>query len=323
MAEAKSRYVQTNGIRMHLLEQGEGPLVLMCHGWPELSHSWRNQLRALAEAGYRAVAPDMRGFGRTEAPESQDSYTLLHHVGDMVGVLDALGEQTAVVVGHDWGAPVAWHCALFRPDRFRAVAGLSVPHAPRGPGSIPKLVKAKGLDRFYMAYFQEPGRAERELEADPYQTFRRLLVAASGDSEAGWPAMIPEGKTLVDTCPYPTDLPGWLSEEDLQIYAENYRHSGFRGGLNWYRCMDLNWELMGAWGGPNGNRLSPTTPALFLVGDKDSVIRMPGLDKAFANLHENVPGLRAKIMIPGAGHWLQQEAPDAANEALVGFLRGL
>ena len=318
-----SRTIETNGIRMHLLEQGHGPLVLLCHGWPELAHSWRHQLAALAGAGYRAVAPDMRGFGGTDAPDDPAAYTLLHLTGDMVGVLDALGADTAVVVGHDWGAPVAWHCALFRPDRFRAVVGLSVPHAPRGPASIPALVRAKGLDRFYMAYFQEPGVAERELEADPYETFRRLLFSASGDAPegAGWPVMVPPGKTLVDACAVPETLPPWLTEEDLRLYADAYGKSGFRGGLNWYRNMDRNWALTGPWGGPHGNRLPASTPALFIVGDRDGVIRMPGLDKAYQNLEQLVPGLRRKVVVPGAGHWIQQEAPEAVNGALLSFLR--
>ncbi|MFC7331867.1 alpha/beta fold hydrolase [Rhodocista pekingensis] len=317
----KSRFAQTNGIRMHYLEMGEGPLVLLCHGWPELSWSWRHQLPALAAAGFRVVAPDMRGFGDTDAPEAVEAYTLLHTTGDMVGLLEALGEEQAVIVGHDWGAPVAWQCALFRPDRFRAVAGLSVPYSPRGSVSLITLLRAMGLERFYMVYFQEPGQAERELEADPRETFLRLLYSASGAAAAtgaGWPAMIPPGRTIVEACARPDALPGWLAEEDLARYAQTYARTGFRGGLNWYRTLHRTWELTAAWAGARIR-----VPALFIAGAEDGVLKMPGLDKAVQQLDDTCLDLRGRHILPGAGHWVQQEAPEAVNEALIGFLTGL
>ena len=182
MTAIKHRTVETNGIRMHVAEQGEGPLVVLCHGFPESWYSWRHQLAALAEAGFRAVAPDMRGYGQTDAPTEIESYTQLHLVGDMVGLLDALGVQTAVIVGHDWGGPVAWNSALLRPDRFRAVVGLSVPFIPRRPGRPSTAYPQTDDAIFYQAYFQTPGVAEKELERDVRSTIRRTLYSASGDA---------------------------------------------------------------------------------------------------------------------------------------------
>src|ERR1700742_157053 len=177
MTEPTHRVVEANGIRIHVAEQGEGPLVLLCHGFPETWYSWRHQLSTLAESGFRAVAPDMRGYGETESPEAIEQYTLLHLVGDMVGLLDALRAKTAVIVGHDWGAPVAWHAALLRPDRFRGVVGLSVPYRPRG-GVAPTTVMPRNPEAsFYQLYFQTPGVAEAELERDVRQTFIKLLAA--------------------------------------------------------------------------------------------------------------------------------------------------
>ncbi len=175
MADIKHATVETNGIRMHVAEQGEGPLVILCHGFPESWYSWRHQLSALTQAGYRAVAPDMRGYGKTDRPEAIDKYTLLHLVGDMVGLVDALGERQAVIVGHDWGAPVAWHAALMRPDRFRGVAGLSVPFRPRSAVRPTTVMAQTDEEMFYQLYFQEPGVAEAEFERDVRDTMRRTL----------------------------------------------------------------------------------------------------------------------------------------------------
>jgi epoxide hydrolase A/B len=172
------RFIETNGIRMHVAEQGDGPLVLLCHGFPELWYSWRHQLSALAAAGFHAVAPDMRGYGQTDRPEAIDQYTMLHLVGDMVGLLDALGEETAVIAGHDWGAPVAWHAALLRPDRFRAVIGLSVPFIPRGPDYPSKSYPETDDTVFYQSYFQSPGVAEADLEHNVRFSMRAFLYDA-------------------------------------------------------------------------------------------------------------------------------------------------
>ena len=321
MTEITHRFVETNGIRMHIAEAGEGPLVVMCHGFPESWYSWRHQLVALAEAGFHAVAPDQRGYGQTDAPEAIEAYTQLHLVGDIVGLVDALEEEQAVVVGHDWGAPVAWNTAILRPDRIRGVAGLSVP--PNAwSGKIPPTEGMKqrfGDTFFYQLYFQEPGKAEAELEADVRRTMRMLLYTASGDCPPNPAAAeLPKTAGFLDAMQDPgDDLPAWLSEADLDVFTGEFERAGFRGGLNWYRNIDRNWELMAAF---NGKRVAP--PALFVSGDRDLVVSLMGPDWR-EQMQRAAPNLRDAVMIPGVGHWTQQEASEAVNDAMIAFLRGL
>ena len=320
------RTVATNGIRMHLTEAGTGPLVLLCHGFPELGYSWRHQLPALAEAGFRAVAPDMRGYGRTDRPEEIDQYTLLHLVGDVVGFLDALGAEQAVIAGHDWGAPVAWHAALMRPDRFRGVIGLSVPYRPRGPVR-PTTVMPQTEDAvFYQLYFQTPGVAEAEFEQDVRHAIRSMLYSISGDAsarEGGVTSIVAVGMVrrkggFLDGMANPAALPSWLSEADVNFYAGEFARTGFRGGLNWYRNIDRNWELLAPFAGA-----SVMVPALYIAGDRDPVVRFPGMDQLIPNLSRFVPQLRGTMMLPGCGHWTQQERAAEVNAAMIDFLRGL
>jgi pimeloyl-ACP methyl ester carboxylesterase len=326
MSEVALRTVETNGIRMRVAEQGQGPLVLLCHGFPESWYSWRHQLRALAEAGYHAVAPDMRGYGGTDQPADIAQYTLFHLVGDMVGLLDALGEPTAVIAGHDWGAPVAWHAALLRPDRFRAVIGLSVPHRPRGSVRPTSVMPQTDDALFYQLYFQTTGVAEAELERDVRDSIRRLAYSASGDGARalagiGDPAavgMVPRrGGVLTHTVNPPT-LPPWLTEADVDYYAGEFGRVGFRGGLNWYRNSDRNWELLAPYAGAR-----VTVPALCVAGDHDLVLRFRGMDQLLANLSKIIPGLRNTILLPGCGHWTQQERAADVNAAMIDFLRTL
>src|SRR5438874_5239114 len=225
MSEPTQRLIETNGIHLNIAEQGEGPLVLFCHGFPESWYSWRHQLGALAAAGFHAVAPDMRGYGRTDAPAEIEAYTLLHLVGDMVGLVSALGETSAVIVGHDWGAPVAWHAALLRPDRFRAVIGLSVPFIPRGAARPTTTMPRTDDAMFYQLYFQEPGVAEAELERDPRETIRRILYYGSGDARptalkpgAGTVGMVSREGGFLGRREAPAALPAWLTEADVDFY---------------------------------------------------------------------------------------------------------
>jgi pimeloyl-ACP methyl ester carboxylesterase len=314
------RTVETNGIRMHFAEAGAGPLVLLCHGFPESWYSWRHQLPALAAAGFRAVAPDMRGYGGTDRPEAIDQYTIFHLAGDMVGLIDVLGAEQAVIAGHDWGAPVAWHAALLRPDRFRAVIGLSVPHRPRGEVRPTTVMPQTDDAVWYQLYFQEPGVAEAEYDRNARTVFRSGMIAISGDAPPGTRpfGMVPrQGSPFRWDAPAPP-LPPWLTEADVDFYAAEFARTGFRGGLNWYRNIDRNWELLAPFSGAR-----VMVPALYIAGDRDPVVRFPGMDRLIPNLANFVPQLRATIMLPGCGHWTQQERAADVNTAVIDFLRGL
>lgn len=318
---ASAREYLVNGVRLHATEAGEGPLVVLCHGWPELAFSWRHQIPALAAAGYRVVAPDMRGFGRSDAPGDVQAYTMLHLVGDMVGLVQTLGAREAVVVGHDWGASVAWSCALLRPDLFRAVAALSVPFRPRPPAAPVRALAAAGRNRFYWVYFQEPGVAEAEFERDVDETLRRILGglgASDAPRDPNEVLTLPEGGGFLDMLRRPERLPEWLGEADLAVMVEAFRRTGFRGGLNYYRNLDRNWELTAAWEGA-----AVRQPALFVAGTRDPVILSPLGRQAMEAMPARVPGLRRTVLIEGAGHWIQQERPGEVNAALLDFLAGL
>lgn len=325
MGDVTHRIIEANGIRLHIAEQGSGPLVLLCHGFPESWYSWRHQLRALAEAGFHAVAPDMRGYGDTDRPEPIERYTLFHLVGDMVGILDALGERQAVIAGHDWGAPVAWHAALMRPDRFRAVIGLSVPYRPRGGVPPTSVMPQNAEGSFYQLYFQSPGVAEAELEADSRASLRKILYSGSGDVPRRNPGvahagvgMVPRSGGFLTRMPDPAVLPAWLSESDLETYTGQFARSGFRGGLNWYRNIDRNWELLAPYAGA-----SITVPALYMAGDLDLVVAFPRMREVIADLKRFIPELRGSVMLPGCGHWTQQERAVEVNAGMIDFLRNL
>ncbi len=312
------RVINVGDLPVHIAEAGSGPLVLMLHGFPESWYSWRHQLTALAAAGYHAVAPDQRGYGRTGGPQTAEKYTMLHLCGDVIGLMDALGAERAVVAGHDWGAPVAWNTALLRPDRVSGVIGLSVPYTPRG--STPPVSALRGLfgDGFYICYFQQPGIADAELSRDPQATFRRVLSSASGDATAGGAPVIPPGLGFLDICPEPGQLPGWLTEGDIDVFAAQFADSGFTRPLNWYRAMDLTWELMAAW-----KHAPVTVPAAYLAGDRDVAVSFLGGSAVLDQLKAVVPGLRLGSILPGCGHWTQQERPNEVNAAMLSFLAEL
>jgi pimeloyl-ACP methyl ester carboxylesterase len=317
-----------NGISLHTVSAGEGPLVVFCHGFPESWYSWRHQLPAVAAAGFRAVAIDMRGYGRSDAPADVAAYSLSHLVADVVGVVTALGAADAVVVGHDWGAPVAWNCALMRPDVFRAVAALSVPYqAPTGclpEGlTVGDLMRAKASDAdYYRLYFQEPGVADAEINADLESFLRGFLYGISGDvvtdgvRESGWTGYFPRGETFIQQLPVPATMPGWITEDDIRIWVAELSRNGIRGGLNWYRNLDAMPAILAPFVGS-----AIRQPALYLAGEHDLI----GGNTATAldRMHAEVPGLRDVRIYPRAGHWLPQERPDEVNAALLDFLRAL
>ncbi|MET9295501.1 alpha/beta hydrolase [Streptomyces sp. NPDC003077] len=323
MTAIEHRFVEVNGIRLHIAEQGQGPLVVLLHGFPECWYSWRHQFAPLVAAGYRVVAPDQRGYARSDRPKDPASYTIHHLTGDLIGLIHALGEERAVVVGHDWGAPVAWWAARFRPDVVRGVVGLSVPPSPRGPLPMAEGLRQALGDRFYFVYFQEPGRADAELAQDIRTTFRRLLaghpqVKPAPGAAPTW--MIPEGGTLLDSLADPDRLPDWLTEADIDAMVAEYAPHGaeaFTGGLNWYRSTGLTWELTAAF--DDGPPIS--VPAMYLAGEQDLVIGMPGVRQLLdEGLPHIAPRLFRSALLPDCGHWTQQEKPDEVNEALLAFL---
>lgn len=306
-----SRMVPVNGIEMFVTEQGAGPLILLCHGWPELSHSWRHQLPAIAAAGYRVVAPDMRGFGRTSAPADVNAYSIFDLVGDMVALVAALGETTASIIGHDWGAPVAWHAALFRPDIFTAVGGLSVPPPWRGRERPLETLAKSGIDNFYWQYFQTPGVAEKEFERDVDFTMRAVTFGVDTS------LFLKDGFGFLGNPAIERTLPDWISPEDHAHVVETYTRTGFRGGLNWYRNIDRNWDLTAPW---HGAKIMP--PSIFIAGAEDSVVTGILGGKRVTEMDRVLPNLRRKLIIEGASHWIQQERPDEVNAALIEFLNG-
>jgi len=309
------RHVQAGELRMHIAEAGDGPLVLLLHGFPESWYSWRHQLTALAAAGYHAVAPDQRGYCATGPPDTVtrsaqvEDYTMLHLTGDVIQLMDALGAEQAVVAGHDWGAPVAWHAGLFRPDRVRGVIAMSVPYHPRG--SVPPIatIRSQLGESFYMVYFQEPGVADAELSRDPATSFRKILCGLAGESRGS--RLIAPGGGFLDSVDDPAELPAWLSQHDIDIYVAQYAQSGFTGPLNWYRNVDRSWELTAAW-----QHAHVQVPALFIAGDRDPVIGFNSPD----GLATVVPKLTRSVILPGCGHWTQQERPAEVNAAMIGFL---
>lgn len=321
MSTGRHRIVDARGVRIHLVEEGTGPLVLMVHGFPESWYSWRHQLPVVSAAGFRAAAIDVRGYGRSSAPHEVDAYGMLSHVDDNLGVVEALGEQTAIIVGHDWGSPIAATSALLRPDVFRAVALLSVPYAPPGGGRPTETFARMGGDEeFYINYFQQPGRAEAEIEADVRGWLLGFYVAASGDAvrppDGGTMATLRPGGQLKDRFVVPERLPGWLTDDDIDFYAGEFERTGFRGALNRYRNVDRDWQDLRTW---NGKPI--TVPSLFIGGEFDGPTRWG--QGAISRYAQTLPGLSGSHVLAGCGHWLQQERPEDVNHLLGEWLRGL
>jgi pimeloyl-ACP methyl ester carboxylesterase len=266
----------------------------------------------------------MRGYGQTDRPEEVERYTLLHSVGDVVGLLDALGTETAVIVGHDWGAPVAWYGALLRPDRFRGVIGLSVPFRPRPPVRPTSVMPQTEDAQFFQLYFQSPGIAEAELERDLRLSIRSFLYSASGEgrddaaTDGREIVMVPRRGGFLSRLKNPASLPRWLTEADVDFYVSEFARTGFRGALNWYRNIDRNWELLAPLSGAQVK-----VPALYIAGDRDLVLAFRGTDEIIANLSKFVPQLRGKLLFPGCGHWTEQERAQEVNQAVIEFVQRL
>lgn len=293
--------VAVNGIELNVVEEGDGPVVVLCHGFPELAFSWRRQVPALAAAGYRVLAPDMRGYGRSSSPPAIEDYDIFALCGDLCGLLDAYDERSAVFVGHDWGAIVVWQLAILHPERVAAVAGMSVPFLPRAPVPPVELMRSVQGEDFYIVRFQQPGVADAELAQDVRRALSLMLTRATSRTAEFWAEE--EGSV--------PQLPAWISEEEFAVYVEAFERTGFTGGLNWYRNFDRNWELTES---VADRRVEQ--PAMFLTGELDVVRQFTSTE----GMTDWVTDLRSSTVVPGAGHWVQQEAPEVVNAALLGFL---
>lgn len=314
---ATVRTVSVNGVALQVTEAGQGPTVVLAHGFPELARSWRHQIPALAAAGYHVVAPDQRGYGGSSRPQAVSDYDIEHLVGDLLGLADEAGAERAVFVGHDWGSMVVWSLAQRHPERVAGVVGMSVPFLARPSRPPTEIFRyLSGQNFFYMLYFQEPGVADADLGRDPGTTMRRFLAGLSAGNGGGSLAelvTLADGRGMVERLPEPDALPSWLSQAELDAYIDAFARSGFTGGINWYRNLDRNWEL----GAGLPDRID--VPAAFVAGAADPVLVMT----PYQGMEERIPDLRAVTIVDGAGHWVQQEKPDEVTDALLCFLGGL
>jgi pimeloyl-ACP methyl ester carboxylesterase len=313
---------ETNGISVRAAVEGSGPLVIMVHGFPELWYSWRHQIQPIVEAGFTVVVPDVRGYGGSEKPHPIDAYDMVSLTNDVVGLIDALGEETAILVGHDWGAPICWNTAALHPDRIAAVAGLSVPFFPRGDApSIDQWNALYGNGFFYQLYFQEEGVAEAAFEANVRTALRKLYFAVSGDGADAPLHSLSSAQPVDDMLGVmvdPDPFPAWMTEEDLDYYTAAFEQGGFRSPLNRYRAQRLDWERL-----PQLSQLQVHQPSCFIAGTLDPVRTFsPGFDM-YAAPGANCTDFRGSTLIEGKGHWIQQEAPAEVNRALLSFLATL
>lgn len=323
MSEPTRRRVTTApGIELEVLDSGSGPdqTVVLLHGFPETGHSWRHQIGPLIDAGLRVIVPDQRGFGSSSSPQGTSEYRADHLTGDIAAVLDDAGVDDAIVIGHDWGAIVAWHMAQLHPERCRAVIAASVPWTP-WPAAPTELLRAvHGDSFFYILHFQQPQVAETEMEDDIERFLLSIIWAASAEGMATHdPTPLPAvGTTVTEAFEHQSGgrrsgPPPWLSDAELAVYIEQFRTSGFSGPVNWYRNFDANHELTAALGA------TPITmPTYFVAGAVDPVVR--GRDEYLARMDTDLPNHRATVLIPGVGHWVQQEAPEEFNRVVLGFI---
>jgi pimeloyl-ACP methyl ester carboxylesterase len=313
------RYIEVNDITMRIAEAGDdGPLVLLAHGWPESWYSWRHQLKYLSELGYRVVAPDMRGYGGTDAPIAVDDYNIENIAADMVGILDRLGEERAVMVGHDWGAIVAWQTVQFYPNRFDGLIAMSVPFAGRQERSpMVEWRETFGDNFYYILYHNEPnGVAEREYDSNPRELLSRLYLSPRSPRES--PAITDPRASAggwIGRLGAPKSLPSWLSAFDLNYFVGEFERAGFRGGVNYYRNFHRNWELT-----ESLKNAHIGIPTLFIAGERDVVIGGASEARLQGAMSRVVNDLRGVILVPEVGHWVQQEAPDVVNQAMSDFL---
>ena len=320
------RFIETNGVKLRAAVQGEGPLVVMVHGFPESWYSWRHQMAPLAAAGFTACAIDVRGYGGSDKPHAVEAYSMANMTADVAGVVDALSPNApAVLIGHDWGAPIVWHTAVLHPSKVRAVAGLSVPYYALPPAPLNQIFKAMYTDQgkfFYMAYFQNEGVAEAEFERDVRGALRRLYYAASADASGKWGGNNkPADEPMLQGMSDPDPFPAWLTPADIDYFVGEFEKSGFRGPINRYRNFERDWQLMS---GVEDRVIHQ--PSLFVAGAEDMVLRMFGdgnVDTLVNNMKAVMSDFRGAHIIPNAGHWNQQEAPEATTGVLIDWLATL
>ena len=320
VAGARHRMLDVNGIRMHVAEAGEGLPVILCHGFPHLWYSWRHQIPALAQAGWRVLAPDLRGYGQTDAPADVRDYGSAQVCGDIIGLIDACGADRAVLVGLDFGAQLTWEVALRHPDRLLGIIVLNNPYGGRPRRRPTETFAAVAREHFlHLDYFQRPGVADAELDAAPREFLARLFWALSGEGSYFDCFRHPAGHGYIEALPPAAPLPWpWLTEQELDVYADEFGRSGFTGGLNWYRALDMRWEQTRALGSA-----LVEVPTWFLAGEKDvDLAGFSGRDP-LARMRSLVPDLRELALIPGAGHLVQLERPDEVNACLLKFLTSL
>jgi pimeloyl-ACP methyl ester carboxylesterase len=312
--------IETNGITLRAAVEGEGPLLIMVHGWPELWYSWRHQIKPIAQAGYKVCTIDVRGYGGSDKPHAVEAYDMQTLMADVIGVIDHFGEKQAILIGHDWGGPIVWNTAALHPDRVAAVAGLSVPYRQRAPVPSIQIWQQLYTDQgkfFYQVYFQDEGVVEAEVEADFRTALRKIYHSISGNVPSLGPAWLerPAGGGLLDAMVDPDPFPDWMTPADLDYFVQNFQAGGFRGPANRYRNQTRDFKMLPEMGVKPVNQ-----PSAFIGGSQD-VVRffVPGRD-TYAGLGEMCPDLRINRIIDGAGHWVQQEAPEAVNEALLEFL---
>jgi len=317
------RTVAVGELSLRVAVEGEGPLVLMVHGFPESWFSWRHQMAPIAAAGFTAAAIDVRGYGGSDKPHPVDAYAMEHMVRDVAGTVEALSPGApAVLIGHDWGAPIVWNSALIRPDRVRAVAGLSVPYLGVPTRSMSRMIEEVFTSRgkfFYQHYFQAEGVAEAEMEADVRGALRRFYYAISGEAPDGtWPNDKVVGDSLLHQLPDPDPFPAWLTPLDLDYYIGEFERSGFRGPINRYRNHDRDFAWLSQFQGRTIDQ-----PSLFIGGERDLVLTMFGRTDFLPLMKTQLTDLRGADILPGCGHWTQQERPDEVNARLIPWLKGL